>query len=100
MIKTSSFYMAVSVGVFGMVVAACEEQSPPPQPPAPTAQTQPSTPPVSQPVGAGQVTQGGGSALGSAKRSANNLATQIDQQQRDLLNEMGEEPPPPPSDDD
>ena len=105
MIRTaSSIGTAVLICAIPLIVVACEENAtPPPQPPAPTVQSNPASPAsTTQPAPAPgtAVPQGGGSALGSAKRSANNLADQVDQQQRDLLREMGEEPPPPPGDDD
>ena len=104
MIQTASALCRIFlVGAMVFTFAACEEDIPPqPQPPAPTATNpEPQTPSNAtvQTTAGGSMPQGGGSALGNAKRSATNLADQIDNQQRDLLREMGEEPPPPATDD-
>ena len=85
--RSRTVWLAACVGLLPLLAGCYEEIEPQPQ--AGSQQTRSSDEPVQQ-----QVSAGGGSALGGAKRSAQNVVDQAEKRSQEIADEFDPFPDP------
>ncbi len=87
--RSRTVWVAACVGLLPLLAGCYEEIEPQPQPQAGSPQTRSPDEPVER-----QVSAGGGSALGGAKRSAQNVVDQAEKRSQEIADECDGFPDP------